>query len=575
MAAGEARAIVRIDRRALILAAGVPAVVLLVRVMRSGWLPSGDLALIEYRTRDVGTAHTPLIGVYSRYGWNHPGPLFFYLYSVPYRLLGSASWGILVGALTVNCAAVGCIAVVAWRRGGLSCLALSAAVLCLLVRSMGFDSLVDPWNPFVIALPLLALVYLSWAVLDGDRWALPVLVGVGSFVVQTHVGTTVVVGTLVILTAGFVIWSGRARRFSAARSPVLLAALVGLVCWTPPIVQQFRAGGGNLGQLVRYWTEKHAHVTGWSFGARLVSQQLAIPAPWLTGHQGPPSFGGGVDPRWEFPSALALLAVATVWAVRRRDRQALRLDAIAGSLIAAAVVSASNIVDAPFDYLVRWIWIVGAVAWLAIGWTALRAVADLVPEDRVLRPASWVVIFTVVGASSVGAVLTTLPLRSSQRWLTHLAGPARHALRRLPGPILVSSPGDLPSTLAVPGIVLLGVHAGVDARMGPGAAKAVGATHTISETQARSVVVVALDHAIDDYAGDASYLQLVSYDPLSQQERAYHNRMEIAMRRAFLSGRPAIAAFDTSHRQDEMRLQQLDRRGARVAVFLKTGPTRA
>src|SRR5689334_8524947 len=99
----------RSDRRLVAVVAGVvivPFALLLVRVVRSGWLASSDWAAIELRTRDVGTSHTPLVGVYSRYGWNHPGPLLFYVLALPYRLFGAQGHGILAGALIVNAAAI-------------------------------------------------------------------------------------------------------------------------------------------------------------------------------------------------------------------------------------------------------------------------------------------------------------------------------------------------------------------------------------------------------------------------------------------------------------------------------------
>ena len=77
----------------------MPVFVLLVRVLLSGWLSSSDWAAIELRTRDVGTWRTPLVGPYSRYGWNHPGPLLFYVLAVPYRMLGAQGRGILAGAV--------------------------------------------------------------------------------------------------------------------------------------------------------------------------------------------------------------------------------------------------------------------------------------------------------------------------------------------------------------------------------------------------------------------------------------------------------------------------------------------
>ena len=59
-------------------------------------------------------------------------------------------------------------------------------------------------------------------------------------------------------------------------------------------------------------------------------------------------------------------------AVRRHDRQSLTLDTLALTLVLAAVFSAAHIVDTPYVYIVRWMWTVGAIVWLAILWTAWR-----------------------------------------------------------------------------------------------------------------------------------------------------------------------------------------------------------
>ncbi|MFP5487294.1 MAG: hypothetical protein ACLGHQ_03180 [Acidimicrobiia bacterium] len=59
-------------------------------VLASAAQTAGDIALIELRIRDVLSAHPPLTGAYSRYGWDHPGPAFFWLAALPYRLLGGA-----------------------------------------------------------------------------------------------------------------------------------------------------------------------------------------------------------------------------------------------------------------------------------------------------------------------------------------------------------------------------------------------------------------------------------------------------------------------------------------------------
>ena len=157
--------------------------------------------------------------------------------------------------------------------------------------------------------------------------------------------------------------------------PLVIALVVGLVCWIAPLVQQFQSDGGNLSDLWKFWTANHDHLTGWSTAARLIDAQLALPAPWFTGHETVSPFTDAVLTPWHIPLALFLLIGALVFAIRRADRQSTRLCVFALGLLAAAFVSVSRIVDTPFVYIVHWLWITGAVTWLAIVWTAVRALA--------------------------------------------------------------------------------------------------------------------------------------------------------------------------------------------------------
>ena len=61
----------------------LPLVVAVIALHGAHWFPVLDLAMTEVRVRDVGTAHTPLIGLPGRIGTlaqqgSHPGPLSFY-----------------------------------------------------------------------------------------------------------------------------------------------------------------------------------------------------------------------------------------------------------------------------------------------------------------------------------------------------------------------------------------------------------------------------------------------------------------------------------------------------------------
>ena len=220
---GRSRGVVDVVRRpvheAFALAAGrdpwiVAAGVLLLAVpvaavlsaLQRPWVPTGDWALIEMAVRDVGSRHTPLTGVYSRFGWRHPGPLPYYAMAVPYRLV-PAGHGLLFAAAVVNLAAtVGCVAVVA-RYARVSAL-VALAGLTVFVGGLGIGLLADPWNPSITLVPFALFLLLGVEVaVDRARWALPAAAVVGSFVVQAHLGLAVPVAFVAALSTKVVLMS--------------------------------------------------------------------------------------------------------------------------------------------------------------------------------------------------------------------------------------------------------------------------------------------------------------------------------------------------------------------------------
>ena len=136
------------------------------------WYPTGDWAVLAMRIADVGH-NTPLLGPYSRFGWNHPGPPLYWMLAVPYNLLGGRSVDILAGSGLFACVVTGAVLAIAWRRGRLPLVALTSVALAILVHSMGPSMLRDPWNPYVTLLPLLLFVFLAWSGVEGDRWSWP------------------------------------------------------------------------------------------------------------------------------------------------------------------------------------------------------------------------------------------------------------------------------------------------------------------------------------------------------------------------------------------------------------------
>ncbi|MEZ5209188.1 MAG: hypothetical protein R2690_19965 [Acidimicrobiales bacterium] len=103
-------------RWACVAAVEVPIVVAVIVALRTDWTPVADWALIDVEVRGVGTAATPLIGAYSRFGWNHPGPGMWYLLAVPTRLLGGSPSALLAAAAVAHGIAAAGPVLTAWRR---------------------------------------------------------------------------------------------------------------------------------------------------------------------------------------------------------------------------------------------------------------------------------------------------------------------------------------------------------------------------------------------------------------------------------------------------------------------------
>ncbi|MEI2422374.1 hypothetical protein V6O07_18990, partial [Arthrospira platensis SPKY2] len=75
----------------------LPLIVAIIVLRWRPWYPVLDLAMTEFRVRDVGSRRTPLIGLPGRIGnfpdqGSHPGPISFYLLAPFYRIGGSSPW---------------------------------------------------------------------------------------------------------------------------------------------------------------------------------------------------------------------------------------------------------------------------------------------------------------------------------------------------------------------------------------------------------------------------------------------------------------------------------------------------
>jgi hypothetical protein len=114
--------------------------------------PVGDRALIALHLRHL-FAHPPLTGMYSRYGWYHPGPALYYALVLPYRLLGQRSWSLAMTTLMINVACLAAMMAIVHRYLGATASALTSLVSAAEVEVLGTTLLTDYWNPSISILP--------------------------------------------------------------------------------------------------------------------------------------------------------------------------------------------------------------------------------------------------------------------------------------------------------------------------------------------------------------------------------------------------------------------------------------
>jgi hypothetical protein len=419
-------------------------------------VPWGDDALLEARVREVGH-HLVLLGPYSRFQWHHPGPALFYVLAVPYRLLGSRSFALNVGALLIAAASIALIGWLVWRRLGATAVWWTSAVIGLYLWALGPDVLRTPWNPWITILPLLALVMLVWSTLGCSFSAYPVAAALGTFLVQSHVGFGALVGVLLVIGGVAVLAHGWRRRSDTFQRRRLLFAVLGTVAvlavmWAPPVYQQVRDEPGNISELRRFFDEtKPDHtlddgLTATLHEAGALPEQVATLETANTHEDAPGSWAGYVT--------LAAFVAAAAVALRRRVWPAVQLFGLVLAAAAAAAWSTGRIVGPIYDYLELWTSIVGVAAWIGVGITFLARPKEPAPvaepeQDAPRSPARAPVTVLIVVVLAFALINTWSAVSSGAPapWGPPSVGVlSRELVNTLPdpdeGPVLVRLAGD-------------------------------------------------------------------------------------------------------------------------------------
>ena len=456
---------------AIVIPLVISAIHLLVAV-GDDYFPTSDWALLELRTGDV-SEHLITMGPFSRFNWNHPGPLLFYLLFLPYKIFGSSSIGLHIGAVLINAVTVVGCGLVAFRRGGLVVAVAVLVPLGLLIRALGPEVMSDPWNPHLPIIPLFLLFLLAWSVAVGDLWMAPVGAAVASFTVQSHTGMMPLTVALAVVACAVVCGRGLRSPTDARREYWKRVGTVGAismavvaVLWAPVVYGTLVVREGNLATLLRFFNSDRANPSVWR-AFDVLGLQWGPRPEWITGARGFDLVGDVLfGPRWWIAIGIIAVTAATAVAVKRRDWDTIWFAVLLIVGAAGSVYAITGVVVPIYPYIVRWTWVLGAalgVLVLLAAWTAVPVRA----RAKAIRPiaAAAVIALALLGVSTtVDALGNGAPYEHEQ-----LAekGIAKGVLAALPPETNLVLVEDAGGTIAIPGLVIQLVRHGIDVDVVP------------------------------------------------------------------------------------------------------------
>lgn len=377
----ESRRVSVIEAFALGLASALPVLPYLVRLIRMAparFVVEGDYAALELATRFAFSGRT-LLGPYSRFGFNHPGPSFFFLAAPVHALFGDSSRGLFAGACVINLLSAFAIGfstrLLGTRTHGV------AAALATIAWIAAFGNATPlPWNPLVVALPLFAFLVLACLFGAGRAAAAPFAVAFGMLVMQTHVSTVPTVG--VVSVAALAAYLLRHRRAMRTRDRRFLLAAVGVFVLQllPMLIEQVTASDaeGNLTKLARFFANRpeplKSMATAWNafmsgtawlpdrlFHSRVLDELY----PHAMASEPVETMSAGSSP---LPAIVMFAAVLAALVVARKRRDEISFALSAGGLVASlsAILAMRGVVGITFQYLVFWTTAASTLAWLGV-----------------------------------------------------------------------------------------------------------------------------------------------------------------------------------------------------------------
>lgn len=342
-------------------------------------ITDSDLAVGELYV-EMATQGELLVGPYSRFGWHHPGPVFFYLQAPFYALARRQAAAIYAVAVAINLTAILTLGWVVARERHRWPLAVLLTGACVLFAWRVPMFLASPWTAHVPVLPSLAFLVLAAAVASGRLALVPLAALVASFVAETHVGFVPVVGAVAAGVLTFCYFEPACDR-RLLRSTLNRSAWLCTALWILPVSEALAHAGGNLASLLRFFVTDVAPghslreaFINWSYGMTGILRPDFM-LPW----------GGHFELThlwWSVPCAigellgLAVIARLDLGAGRRFE------GCLATVALGASVVSLWSLTRIRGDILSHDLFRIAALGALNLGIIGAAGLRVLVDADR-------------------------------------------------------------------------------------------------------------------------------------------------------------------------------------------------
>ena len=458
------------------LVAGLAALAAIVALIR--WIPDvapdGDLAVIDiYALHVLGPGLH--VGAYSRYGWNHPGPLYFELLAPLYWLTGARHLAVLVTAAAINAASIGVIVLLLFRRNASLACAVFVLLAAYAIRMTGL--LASSWNPHVAELPFAGLVVTAAATAAGSAALLPLVVLLATFVVQAHVSYAPLAAIALLVAA-------TSLRLRSARRPLVVAMAVGIALWSLPVLDQVSSTGThNLSQIVQF---ARASAPANPTAAGRLFQRLTL-APFISDaslwNPAPPSAPDRQIERLSRFQVGALLIAGVIWLGRRRSFETILVLTIFLMGAAGSWASGRTPEPVPQAHTMLWASILGALGWAAVAGLILEVALR---QKRIPARLKW----AAIGATSALCVWHVAVVRSDELTRSDRSFTLSHAVTsylnaRQIDDVLVHIPQDYWGVAT--GTVLQLYRAGITTHVDAGWVSMFGTSMTPSGTERATI----------------------------------------------------------------------------------------